>query len=170
MEYLNNKALEKNILLFQKYKKIKRKMDYLKLDYEQHKNNRKEKTLNLQFDSTKYDENEKNLKEVQDYLAHEFFILAQNIVRFANYQSVDVDDAIQEGVYICLSRVERFDPTRGSKAFNFLTTCLIHHLRQIYRSNKNFIELKRKYCDFFMQKHSRELPITARRTEKLNKK
>ncbi len=167
MDYVNNKQLENNILLFQKYLKRKKKFEYLKLDFEIHKNNVGEK-LSLVFDNQAYEENNKKLKEVQDYLAQEFFILAQNIVRFTNYQSVDVDDAIQEGVYICLSRVERFDPTRGSKAFNFLTTCLIHHLRQIYRSNKNFIELKRKYCDFFMQKHGRELP--AKRNERLGKK
>ena len=168
MDYVNNKLLENNILLFQKYLKTKKKCDYLKSDCEIDKLNVGENKAVLQFDVKLYEENNKKLKEVQDYLATEFFILAQNIVRFTNYQSVDVDDAVQEGVYICLSRVERFDPTRGSKAFNFLTTCLIHHLRQIYRSNKNFIELKRKYCDFYMQKHCRELP--ARRNERLGKK
>jgi len=168
MDYVNNKLLENNILLFQKYLKTKKKFDYLKVDYEIHKLNVGESKTVLQFDAKLYEENNKKLKEVQDYLATEFFILAQDIVRFTNYQSVDVDDAVQEGVYICLSRVERFDPTRGSKAFNFLTTCLIHHLRQIYRSNKNFIELKRKYCDYYMQKHCRELP--AKRNERLGKK
>jgi hypothetical protein len=167
MDYVNNKQLENNILLFQKYLKNKKKFEYMKADYENHKQLLGNKIF-LPFDDTRYEENNKKLKEVKDYLASEFFILAQNIVRFTNYQSVDVDDAIQEGVYICLSRVERFDPSRGSKAFNFLTTCLIHHLRQIYRSNKNFIELKRKYCDFIVQKHGRELP--AKRNERLGKK
>lgn len=167
MDYVNNKLLETNIMIFQECLRKKKKFDYLKADIEMHKKIVGDKVL-LAIDEEEYENNNNKLKDIKDQLAKEFFILAQNIVRFTNYQSVDVDDAIQEGVYICFSRVERFDPSRGSKAFNFLTTCLIHHLRQIYRSNKNFIELKKKYCDHFIHKHGNSLP--AKRNERLSGK
>jgi hypothetical protein len=155
--YLDNKYLEKNIIDFQQAKKNKRKYELLQQDYEFHKKN--VTTPILIFDKEKVIENEKILKQSQDNLAKEFFILAENIVRFRNFQKIDYDDAVQEGVFICFSKIERFDPHRGSKAFNFLTTCLIHHLRQIYRSNKNFEELKKRYQEFYFNKMSKEIPM-----------
>jgi hypothetical protein len=155
--YLDNKYLEKNIIDFQQAKKNKRKYELLQQDYEIHIKNVITPVLN--FDKDKIIENEKILKLSQDNLAKEFFILAENIVRFRNFQKIDYDDAVQEGVFICFSKIERFDPHRGSKAFNFLTTCLIHHLRQIYRSNKNFEELKKRYQEFYFNKMSKEIPM-----------
>ena len=155
--YLDNKYLEKNIIDFQQAKKNKRKYELLQQDCEFHKKN--VTTPILIFDKEKVIENEKILKQSQDNLAKEFFILAENIVRFRNFQKIDYDDAVQEGVFICFSKIERFDPHRGSKAFNFLTTCLIHHLRQIYRSNKNFEELKKRYQEFYFNKMSKEIPM-----------
>lgn len=155
--YLDNKYLEKNIIDFQQAKKNKRKYELLQQDYEVHIKNVITPVLN--FDKNKIIENEKILKLSQDNLAKEFFILAENIVRFRNFQKIDYDDAVQEGVFICFSKIERFDPHRGSKAFNFLTTCLIHHLRQIYRSNKNFEELKKRYQEFYFNKMSKEIPM-----------
>ena len=155
--YLDNKYLEKNIIDFQQAKKNKRKYELFRQDYEIHKKNTDK--ITLQLDEDKIIQNEKILKQSQDNLAKEFFTLAENIVRFRNFQKIDYDDAVQEGVFICFSKIERFDPHRGSKAFNFLTTCLIHHLRQIYRSNKNFEELKIRYQEFYFAKISREIPI-----------
>jgi len=155
--YLDNKNLEKNIIDFQQAKKYKKKYELLRQDYESHKQNAKNLTLKL--DEEKIAQNEKLLKQSQDNLAKEFFTLAENIVRFRNFQKIDYDDAVQEGVFICFAKIERFDPHRGSKAFNFLTTCLIHHLRQIYRSNKNFEELKKRYQDFCFNKISKEIPM-----------
>lgn len=155
--YLDNKNLEKNIIDFQQAKKYKKKYELLRQDYESHKQNAKNITLKL--DEEKIVQNEKLLKQSQDNLAKEFFTLAENIVRFRNFQKIDYDDAVQEGVFICFAKIERFDPHRGSKAFNFLTTCLIHHLRQIYRSNKNFEELKKRYQDFCFNKISKEIPM-----------
>ena len=155
--YLDNKYLEKNIIDFQQAKKNKRKYELFQQDYEIHIKNVITPVLN--FDKDKIIENEKILKLSQDNLAKEFFILAENIVRFRNFQKIDYDDAVQEGVFICFSKIERFDPHRGSKAFNFLTTCLIHHLRQIYRSNKNFEELKKRYQEFYFNKMSKEIPM-----------
>jgi hypothetical protein len=155
--YLDNKYLEKNIIDFQQAKKFKKKYELLKQDYEAHKQN--VETPTLKISEEKNIENEKILKQSQDNLAKEFFTLAENIVRFRNFQKIDYDDAVQEGVFICFAKIERFDPSRGSKAFNFLTTCLIHHLRQIYRTNKNFEELKKRYQDFCYTKISKEMPI-----------
>ena len=49
----------------------------------------------------------------------------------------DVDDAIQEGVMICFQKIlYHFRPERG-RAFNYMTTCILNHYRQIYRTHKN---------------------------------
>lgn len=155
--YLDNKYLEKNIIDFQQAKKNKRKYELFKQDYEYQKQNIEKPTLKI--DDDKIAKNEILLKQSQDNLAKEFFTLAENIVRFRNFQKIDYDDAVQEGVFICFAKIERFDPHRGSKAFNFLTTCLIHHLRQIYRSNKNFEELKKRYQEFCLNKANKEINI-----------
>ena len=57
MDYVNNKLLENNILLFQKYLKTKKKFDYLKTDCEIHKLNVGENKTVLQFDVKLYEEN-----------------------------------------------------------------------------------------------------------------
>jgi DNA-directed RNA polymerase specialized sigma subunit len=62
-----------------------------------------------------------------------------------------VDDAIQEGVLICFEKIDRFDPRKG-KAFNYMTTCILNHYRQLYRSARNYNELKKKYMVYLSDK------------------
>lgn len=86
----------------------------------------------------------------QDYLACAFYLLSENIANHAKFQGVDIDDAIQEGVLICFEKVDRFNPKyigkngQKAKAFNYMTTCIYNHLRQLYRSQKNYSELKKR--------------------------
>ena len=75
-----------------------------------------------------------------------FYLLSENIVRYRKFNLIDADDAIQEGVMICFEKVDRFDPSKG-KAFNYMTTCIINHFRQLYRTARNYNELKKKYQD-----------------------
>ncbi|RTK97528.1 MAG: hypothetical protein EKK64_01190 [Neisseriaceae bacterium] len=86
-------------------------------------------------------------KEIQDLLAIAFYTLSQNIVRYAKFNLIDQDDAVQEGVMICFEKIDRFDSQKG-KAFNYMTTCILNHFRQQYRTARNYNELKRKYLDF----------------------
>jgi hypothetical protein len=47
-------------------------------------------------------------------------------------------------VMICFEKIDRFDPRKG-KAFNYMTTCILNHFRQLYRTARNYNELKKKY-------------------------
>lgn len=86
-------------------------------------------------------------KERQAKLADAFYTLATNIVRYAKFNLVEEDDAIQEGVMTCFEKIDRFNPSKG-RAFNYFTTVSINQLRAQFRTAKNFNELKRKYHEF----------------------
>jgi DNA-directed RNA polymerase specialized sigma24 family protein len=64
---------------------------------------------------------------------------------------------VQEGVMICFEKIDRFDPKKG-KAFNYMTTCVLNHFRQLYRTARNYNELKRKYLDFVQLQFDQKLP------------
>jgi hypothetical protein len=135
-EYINNKEFESIICRFMRAKKNFRK-------------NRPE-----------YDVAAQQLTEV-------FYLLAENIIRAFNFQLIDRDDALQEGVLICLEKVDRFNPNyigkngQKAKAFNYLTTCCLNHYRQLYRTAKNYIELKKRYQDFIARKQLEVFAATA---------
>ena len=82
----------------------------------------------------------------QDELADLFYLLAENIIRAFGFKLIDRDDALQEGVMICLQKLDQFKPERG-KAFNYYTTCTLNHFRQLYRGAKNQVELQKRYFD-----------------------
>ena len=89
----------------------------------------------------------------QKELAKEFYKLSENLVRYAKDIIVDSDDAVQEGVMICFEKIDRFNPDKG-KAFNYMTTCILNHFRQIFRTSRNYRLLKERYRDFMMSKFS----------------
>jgi len=96
----------------------------------------------------------KNLVEFEQSqleLATAFYTLAKNIIRAFKFQLVDKDDALQEGVMICFEKLYRFDPNIG-RAFNFCTTIILNHYRQLYRTAKNYNELKIRYHDHLCEK------------------
>jgi hypothetical protein len=161
-EYLNNKFFEKIITKFQSSKKEKSKLEILIEDIEDTIKNKKINKINFK-------ENESDLSnrkqqyvlisnehdEVKKKLATAFFVLSENIVRYAKFQLIDTDDAVQEGVMICFDKINRFNPRKG-KAFNYMTTCILNHFRQLYRSAKNYNELKKRYLKHvqFFENHS----------------
>jgi len=68
---------------------------------------------------------------------------------------------------ICFEKVGRFDPNyvgkngQKAKAFNYLTTCCLNHYRQLYRTSKNYLELKRRYQEFIARKNLEIFTATA---------
>jgi DNA-directed RNA polymerase specialized sigma subunit len=90
-------------------------------------------------------------EDAQMELATAFYTLAKNIIRAFKFQLVDKDDALQEGVMICFEKLHRFDPKIG-RAFNFCTTIILNHYRQLYRTAKNYNELKLRYHNFLCDK------------------
>jgi hypothetical protein len=161
-EYLNNKFFEKIIIQFQNSKREKIRLEILiedikntieikkskKIDFLNNKNDLKNK-------EELYNSANSNHDEAKKHLAIAFFTLSENIVRYAKFQLIDIDDAVQEGVMICFEKINRFDPRKG-KAFNYMTTCILNHFRQLYRSARNYNELKKKYLKHvqFFHNHS----------------
>ena len=155
-EYINNKKFEHVILHFQLFKREKARFELILRDYEE--------THNRRFTKYKDDMKKEQLKSVladhkrvcdefyqhQEQLAYAFYLLSENIANYAKFQGVDIDDAIQEGVLICFEKVDRFNPNyvgkngQKAKAFNYMTTCILNHYRQLYRSARNYNELKKR--------------------------
>lgn len=157
-EYLNNKKLEKVIVSFQKIKRSKNMYQYLM-------NNIKEQGVKeKEPDSWIFVKDEYN-RALGDYdvtqrdLATAFYTLSENIVRYAKFNLIDPDDSVQEGVLICFEKLDRFDPRFG-KAFNYMTTCILNHFKQLYRSARNYTELKKKYQDHMSRELQSEINVS----------
>ena len=150
-EYLNNKNFE---VLISKFINIKRNKVKLETLLEEIKETEKRTSKRNNFDKPQswesiekeFTEYHDKYKFLQTELTTAFYLLSENIVRYRKFNLIDPDDAIQEGVMICFEKVDRFDPDKG-KAFNYMTTCIINHFRQLYRTARNYNELKKKYHD-----------------------
>lgn len=171
-EYLNNKNFESLIVYFQQAKKerIKYQIFMDDINATEHRVIKRGKFIKPQSWSL----TEKEFKiisseyeEAQKQLAIAFYTLSENIVRYAKFNLIDQDDAIQEGVMICFEKIDRFDPEKG-KAFNYMTTCILNHFRQLYRTARNYNELKRKYLDFIQIQLDQKIP--AIKTKSLYKR
>jgi hypothetical protein len=161
-EYLNNKSFERIINQFQNSKREKCRLEILIEDIKttiEIKKNKKINFLNnnkdLETKASQHQMATTEHDEAKKHLAIAFFTLSENIVRYAKFQLIDQDDAVQEGVMICFEKINRFDPRKG-KAFNYMTTCILNHFRQLYRSARNYNELKKKYLKHvqFFHNHS----------------
>ena len=156
-EYLNNKTFELIIKEFQFYKRKKFRSEFIVNDFKETNDLRQlkynddlKKDILLEKEESKIQTIHK-YEEYQSQLAYAFYILSENIANYAKFTGIDIDDAIQEGVLICFEKIDRFDPRKG-KAFNYMTTCILNHYRQLYRSARNYNELKKRYHTFLSDK------------------
>lgn len=161
-EYLNNKTFEILIVKFQQAKKERNKyqmfMDDIAATEERTlRRGKYQKPAAWVAVENTYQVVASDFSQVQDELAIAFYTLSQNIVRYAKFNLIDQDDAVQEGVMICFEKIDRFDPKKG-KAFNYMTTCVLNHFRQLYRTARNYNELKRKYLDFLQIQMNQQMP------------
>lgn len=152
-EYLNNKTFEKIINQFQDSKRDKLAIELILEEIQDTIARKNKRKVNIASDKemTKIKKEAhlaaNNLhEESRQKLATAFFTLSENIVRYAKFQLIDIDDAVQEGVMICFDKIDRFDSRKG-KAFNYMTTCILNHFRQLYRTARNYNELKKKYLN-----------------------
>lgn len=167
-EYLNNKNFEILIVKFQQAKRerIKYQMfmdDIVATELRTLKRGKYQKPSSRLSIETAYHVVASEFSEVQDELAMAFYTLSQNIVRYAKFNLIDHDDAVQEGVMICFEKIDRFDPKKG-KAFNYMTTCILNHFRQLYRTAKNYNEIKRKYLEFLQIQMDQQMPASKSRS------
>jgi hypothetical protein len=152
-EYLNNKIFEKMINQFQSSKKDINRIGLISEEIRDTMSRKKMRKIDSSENKAALKAKEEGLKNaVQEHeeckrtLASAFFTLSENIVRYAKFQLIDADDAVQEGVMICFDKIDRFDSRKG-KAFNYMTTCILNHFRQLYRTARNYNELKKKYLN-----------------------
>ena len=150
-EYLNNKVFESIINQFQQSKRDSKKILIIIDEIKETIERKKKRKVDSSSNKANLKQKEIILNEVKNAhdsskqkLATAFFTLSENIVRYAKFQLIDVDDAVQEGVMICFDKIDRFDSRKG-KAFNYMTTCILNHFRQLYRTARNYNELKKKY-------------------------
>lgn len=150
-EYLNNKFFENVIFRFQNSRQEKVRYELMiddikgslvKRQYHQKPNSHEIATY-IEFHQKACSD----FTTSQHDLATAFYTLSEHLVRYAKDIIEDVDEAVQEGVMICFAKVDLFKPQKG-KAFNYLTTCILNHFRQIYRSSKNYKLLKERYRDY----------------------
>jgi hypothetical protein len=160
-EYLNNKTFEKLIVKFQTSKREKLKYELFMEDIEQtviktSKRGKYKKPESWVQTEKVYKMVDLDHQDIQKELAIAFYLLSENIVRYAKFNLIDQDDAVQEGVMICFEKIDRFDPEKG-KAFNYMTTCILNHFRQMYRTARNYNELKKKYLDFIQIQFDKQI-------------
>ena len=173
-EYINNKTFEAIIQAFQYFQRQKLKYEMIIADVKETHDRRfkkygdnKRKSA-LEQNQKMYRKSCERHKDFQNQLAHAFYILSENIANYAKFSGIDIDDAIQEGVLICFEKINRFDPRKG-KAFNYMTTCILNHFRQLYRSARNYNELKKRYQTFLSEKLENFIIRNGKETPALEK-
>jgi hypothetical protein len=159
-EYLNNRAFENIIATFQRSKKRKARYELIMEDIRDRIKRKRKRRRSTEYERQLLKRNTlllstvlREFEESEQLLAAAFYTLSENIVRYAKFNLIDQDDAVQEGVVICFEKIDRFNPEKG-KAFNYMTTCILNHFRQLYRTARNYNELKKKYLDFLQQQLS----------------
>ena len=152
-EYLNNKTFEVLINSFQESKREIIRLNMLMSEISETIDRKRKRSVDaasskrvMESKRSMLANSEENHNSSKQKLAVAFFTLSENIVRYAKFQLIDSDDAVQEGVMICFDKIDRFDPRKG-KAFNYMTTCILNHFRQLYRTARNYNELKKKYLN-----------------------
>ena len=80
-----------------------------------------------------------------------FTVLVKAVIEYGKFENLDKDDMLQEGLMVCFDKLSRYDATK-SKAFNYFTTCVLGHFRQLYRASRNYKELKERYEEFLARK------------------
>lgn len=151
--YIDNNHLEFLIVEYRNSKKEKKKYELILSDLKESMIYNKEKEEIYKIIYSKYIKVSEHIKEIYNLLAVEFSTLAEHIIKFKHYDSVEYDDAMQEFVMICFDKMDRFDPNfvgktgQKSKAFSFLTTCVLNSYRQLCRYTNNYNELKKRYSN-----------------------
>jgi len=157
-DYIDNKEFELLIKKFQQSKqdRIRYQMiiDDITASNEKRAKHKKQPSHDIRVYHLEFERSKSDFSTTQTELAENFYRLADRLTRYAKDIIVDVDDSVQEAVMICFEKVDRFDPNyRGkngqkAKAFNYMTTCILNHFRQIWRTHKNYKLLKERYRDF----------------------
>ena len=167
--YIDNSYFERLIINFQKTKKDCVKYNLFLADYQGSIERLASRNKKPRYSTivTICKNNNKRCENLKASLANEFYKLAENLAHYGNFHYLDIDDAIQEGVMICFEKIDKFDPRKG-KAFNYMTTCVFNHYKQLYRSARNYNELKKRFHEFLMQNQENKRVKKKNKDKKYN--
>lgn len=114
-------------------------------------NNNEFEDLIMEYRETKsmLKDGEKTVRflELENKLSSAFYAITAGLQRKFKFQLIDSEDIMQEGVWIGFDKINYFKKGKG-KAFALYTTIILHHIKQLYRSARNYNELKSKYLDY----------------------
>jgi len=167
IEYLNNREFEQSINNFQKSKKNKAKCELMLEDIQGRIARKSKKKPEMQelldVAERAHLSAQDEFEQQQAELANKFLTLSEHLAQYFHFNLIEPEDAIQEGVVICFEKVDRFIPKKG-KAFNYMTTCIANHYRQLYRTSRNYNELKKRYHTYQHQKNSKIIVKNGKET------
>ncbi len=176
-EYLNNKKFEENIEKFREAKqdKLRYKLIIEDLGIASQNGGKKSKIRGelLAVKKQEYNRICNNYDDSYNQLAQDFLKVAEGIIAYRRFHFVESEDAIQEFVMVCFDKIERFDPNyrnksgQKAKAFNYVSTICLNSYRQLYRSARNYNELKKKFKEFLKPKY--ENPGKTAKSKKFKK-
>lgn len=86
------------------------------------------------------------MQPAHDNLYGMFKTLTKRILEFAGESFIkqsfeDEDSVVDDCISVCFEKLRRYDPTKG-KAFNFFTTIVLGHMRQLYMCEKRTAKMK----------------------------
>ena len=171
IEYLNNKEFEQSINNFQRSKKMKARCELMLEDIRGRVDRKSKKKAEIEVRQAElldmavraHSEAVWEYEQQQSELAIKFLTLSEHLAQYFHFNLIEPEDAIQEGVVICFEKVDRFIPKKG-KAFNYMTTCIANHYRQLYRTSRNYNELKKRYHTYQHQKNSKIIVKNGKET------
>lgn len=160
--YLDNAEFEVLIVHFQCTKREVARIEMLIEEYQATKVRKKSRGLDYKTETKEIRKLKNRLSVVtpehnkyKEELVENFYELACNAIR---NHSVHLpialwDDGIQGAVITCLEKVDRFNPLfvgkygKKSKAFNYVSTCIINHYKGIGRQERRENEFKSRYFE-----------------------
>lgn len=85
-----------------------------------------------------------------DDIAKALQLMARRIMKKWKF-NVDWEECVQDVVIVAWTKIDKFHEGYGA-AFNFFTTILINAMKQHYRVDKSYEEMKLKYLDHMIKK------------------
>lgn len=157
-EYLNNDFLEDTMEIYKKSRLEKVRFETIIEDLrssiaKRRKNKKKSVLADIDHYHSEYIRAAGDFDTAQKQLTKSFYTLTERLIGYCRDIIVDTDDALQEGVCACFEKLNKFTKGKG-KAFNYLTTCVMNHFRQMYRGHKSYKLFKERYKEFMSNKFS----------------
>lgn len=94
------------------------------------------------LDNKAFEETIKNYlvdkKPSEDKLTEFLLLLINNILNTFTFTTIDREDVAQECFILLLRKLHKFEPGRGTTAFNYFSTVIFNQVRLMYSKNKTY--------------------------------